>query len=308
MKKIKKTQNNETVSFIKKKSKNSLNLNIFLVPMSIFLSGVLIVVALVVASKSIITRQENLEAKVDKLIANGVSGGQAVTPTETPFDISKLTPYAKQVDVDTNKYKQCLDSKKYENTIQRDITDGNKAGITGTPGFIIGTLGSDGQTVTGVRIKGAYPIENFREVIDGIASGKTNELAAKPDTNDPTGEITGSKLLYPSSTTTISDSPKEGEIKSTRIVIVEFSDYECPYCKRHFGQVYPTLKKEYIDTGKAGFVFRNFIAVSSHNPAATDEASAALCIREQGGDKKYFQIHNLLFQNTQANGLGVKTL
>lgn len=48
------------------------------------------------------------------------------------------------------------------------------------------------------------------------------------------------------------------------ITIVEFSDYQCPYCKRHFSTVFPIIKKEYIYTGKLKYVFRDFPIASLH--------------------------------------------
>ena len=85
---------------------------------------------------------------------------------------------------------------------------------------------------------------------------------------------------------TIDDDPILGD-KNAPITIIEFSDYECPFCKRHFTDTYPKLIKEYIDTGKAKLVFRDF-PLSFHDPMATKEAVAANCAKEQGGDKKYF--------------------
>lgn len=93
--------------------------------------------------------------------------------------------------------------------------------------------------------------------------------------------------------------------KNAPITIIEFSDYECPFCKRHFDQVYPDIKKDYIDTGKVKLVYRDFIAVPSHNPLATSEAMAAECAKEQGGDSAYFKYHDEIFKRTTSNGNGL---
>ena len=88
------------------------------------------------------------------------------------------------------------------------------------------------------------------------------------------------------------------------ITIIEFSDYECPFCKRHFTDTFPQLIKNYIDTGKAKLVFRDF-PLSFHDPMATKEAVAANCAKEQGGDKKYFEFHDEIFKRTTSNGNGL---
>src|SRR3989344_9374562 len=62
--------------------------------------------------------------------------------------------------------------------------------------------------------------------------------------------------------------------KNAPVTLIEFSDYECPFCKRHFTDVYPEIKKNYIVAGKVKLVYRDFIAVPSHNPLATSEAEA----------------------------------
>src|SRR5437868_2511913 len=55
----------------------------------------------------------------------------------------------------------------------------------------------------------------------------------------------------------LDDDPILGD-KNAPVTLVEFSDYECPFCKRHYDQTYPELKKNYIDTGKVKLVFRDF--------------------------------------------------
>lgn len=101
----------------------------------------------------------------------------------------------------------------------------------------------------------------------------------------------------------ISDSPMLGD-KNAKVTLVEFSDYECPFCKRHFEQVYPQLKKDYIDTGKVRLVYRNY-PLPFHDPMSTYEAQAALCAREQGGDVAYFKVHDEMFKQTTSNGNGL---
>lgn len=92
---------------------------------------------------------------------------------------------------------------------------------------------------------------------------------------------------------------------SAPVTMIEFSDYECPFCKRHFEEVYPAIKKDYIDTGKLKLVFRDFVAVPSHNPLATTEAEAAQCAKDQGGDTAYYAFHDQVFAKTTSNGKGL---
>ena len=85
------------------------------------------------------------------------------------------------------------------------------------------------------------------------------------------------------------------------ITIVEVSDYQCPYCKRFVDSTYPHLKRQYIDTGKARLVFKDMpLGIHKH---AVKAAQAALCAGDQG---KYWEMHDILFNNTQR--LDVKYL
>lgn len=101
----------------------------------------------------------------------------------------------------------------------------------------------------------------------------------------------------------VDDDPVLGD-KNAPVTIVEFSDYECPFCKRHFDETFPQLVKTYVDTGKVKIVYRDF-PLSFHDPMATKEAVAANCAREQGGDKKYFEFHDEIFKRTTSNGNGL---
>jgi protein-disulfide isomerase len=86
------------------------------------------------------------------------------------------------------------------------------------------------------------------------------------------------------------------------ITLIEFSDYQCPFCQRFFQTTLPVLKTEYIDTGKLRYVFRDFPLDNIH-PQARKAAEAAHCAGEQG---QYWEMHHLLFQNQRA--LQVETL
>lgn len=101
----------------------------------------------------------------------------------------------------------------------------------------------------------------------------------------------------------VDDDPVLGN-ENAPVTLVEFSDYECPFCKRHFDEVYPSIKKDYIDTGKVKMVFRDY-PLPFHDPMATFEAKAATCAKEQGGDEAYFKFHNAIFTKTKSNGNGL---
>jgi len=101
----------------------------------------------------------------------------------------------------------------------------------------------------------------------------------------------------------IDDDPVLGN-KNAPVTVIEFSDYECPFCKRHFDETLPQLVKEYVDKGLVRIVFRD-LPLSFHDPMATTEAVAANCAREQGDDSTYFKYHHEIFKRTKSNGNGL---
>ncbi len=92
----------------------------------------------------------------------------------------------------------------------------------------------------------------------------------------------------------VSGKPSLGR-EDAPVTMVEFSDYQCPFCKRHFLTVLPIIKKEYIDTGKVRYVFRDFPIASLH-PQAKKGHEAAYCAGEQN---KYWEMHDTLFKNSK---------
>src|SRR3989344_694364 len=79
------------------------------------------------------------------------------------------------------------------------------------------------------------------------------------------------------------------------VTIIEFSDFQCPFCKKFYTDSLPQLREKYIQTGKVKLVFRDF-PLSNIHPDAQKAAEAAECAGEQG---KYFAMHDKIFENQQ---------
>ena len=81
------------------------------------------------------------------------------------------------------------------------------------------------------------------------------------------------------------------------ITIIEFSDYECPYCRQYNLEVLPLLREKYA--GLIRFVYKNYPLTAIH-PNALSAASAAHCAGEQG---EYWQFHDQLFKRADELSL-----
>ncbi len=78
---------------------------------------------------------------------------------------------------------------------------------------------------------------------------------------------------------------------SAPVTIVEFSDFQCGFCRRFWAETLPKLKQTYIDEGKVRFIYRHFAILGKHSEQA---ALAAECAAEQG---KFWEYHDQLFKN-----------
>jgi len=101
----------------------------------------------------------------------------------------------------------------------------------------------------------------------------------------------------------IGDSPVIGESKAT-VTLIEFSDYQCPFCSRHARDVMPQIVADYVDTGKLKYVmFEN--PITSIHKNAYNASLAALCAGDQG---KYWEMHDIMFANQRELGVdGLKS-
>jgi protein-disulfide isomerase len=75
------------------------------------------------------------------------------------------------------------------------------------------------------------------------------------------------------------------------VTLIEFSDYECPFCIRHFQQTMPQIRQQYIDTGRVRYVFRDF-PIDQNHPQAIRAHEAAHCALEQ---QRFWDLHVRLF-------------
>jgi protein-disulfide isomerase len=87
-----------------------------------------------------------------------------------------------------------------------------------------------------------------------------------------------------------------------KVTIVEFSDLQCPFCRRFFVDTYAQLKKEYVDTGKVVMYFRHYPL--SFHPMAVPTAQASECANDQD---KFWEFHDKAYQEQEKQGQGTIT-
>ncbi len=107
---------------------------------------------------------------------------------------------------------------------------------------------------------------------------------------------------FTATSTTIDDDPYLGDKGKVKVAVVEFSDFQCSYCKRHSDEVFPLIKSEYIDTGKIIYVFRDY---QFFGGLSIDAAMGGQCIYDLTGkdNSKYAEYHRGIFGLTSADAI-----
>jgi protein-disulfide isomerase len=130
-------------------------------------------------------------------------------------------------------------------------------------------------------------ISELKTQISNLKTVGAASSAVPEDTSPTTGSLV------------VKDSAKKGN-SSAKLAVIEFTDFQCPFCKRNFDQTYPSIVKDWVDTGKAVYVTKHF-PLSFHANAKISSVSVE-CAREQGGDAKFWEMHDKVFAASTSDG------
>jgi protein-disulfide isomerase len=208
--------------------------------------------------------------------------------------------WATESGVNAAKFKEAYSAKKYASKVDEDLAMSQKIGANGTPNF----------RINGVEVSGAQPFEKFKETIDQqlaeakklTAAGtkqsdvyveltKRNAKAApaeqpnKPSAAEPEEDKSAWKVpVYP-------DDPVKGPADAL-VTIVEFSEYECPFCKR----VVDTVKQVSQTYGNDVRIVWKDNPLPFHQ-RANPAAQLARTAYKEKGNKGFWDAHDMLFEH-----------
>lgn len=139
---------------------------------------------------------------------------------------------------------------------------------------------------------------NTKLVLEQMDGGGKLQAQAPIQVGSPTAQVP-SEPTGPVKVASRKDAPVLGK-SSAKVEIVEFTDFQCPFCQRFFKEAYKQIKEKYVDTGKAKIVFRHYPLPFHSNAQKAGEA--AECANRQG---RFVQYHDVLFEKMQADGTGL---
>ncbi len=208
-----------------------------------------------------------------------VDAASTVRPASTAAATSLLAlfnAYAKEVGIDAPKFEQCLGKQATAQLINAHLNRGGALGVNGTPTFVINNK----------LIVGAQPAAIFDEVIAAELRGSPASLDGYSAAIAELAAAGRFKIL--DGPVDISDATIEGD-RNARVMVAEFSDFQCPFCKRWTDQNIRRLRPQF---GKdLALAFLHFPIIQIH-PNAGNASAAAICAGEQG---KFWPMHDLLF-------------
>jgi len=204
----------------------------------------------------------------------------------------KVDQMARDLGLDMERYQRDVNSPETAQIIRDDQAQAARLGASGTPHFFI----------NGARVSGAMPFESFKAVIDAQMKRANAALASGVQRKDLYEYLIKDGLTGPPApppqaapqpqarNVDPGDGPSTGA-KKPKVIMVEWSDFQCPFCAR----VEPTLKQilsAYKDDVR--LVWRN--EPLSFHPNALPAAKAAMAAYRQGNDK-FWKMHELMFAN-----------
>lgn len=231
------------------------------------------------ADADVLRALADLQAQVQAIQVAPAASDASGAGVSTSADLrTTFADYAKQVSLDAAKFQACLSKQEHVALLNRQLQRGNALGVTGTPTFVINNK----------KVVGAQPQALFEEIIQAELNGSPTAVTQYSAAIQQLAATTPPRFEILSGPVDISDAQVKGS-NNARVVMAEFSDFQCPFCKRWTeATMGPLLKKYGNDVALA---FLNFPLTQIH-PNAGNAAVAGLCAAEQG---KFWEMHDLLF-------------
>ena len=214
-------------------------------------------------------------------------------------DIKKLRPadlkaHAKALKLDQKAFDEAIDKQTHRAAVDADLKQGGQVGVQGTPTVFVN--GRKAESLTEDKVK-ALIDEEIERVQPLVAKGLRgdalyNEIISKGKINEPKNveKTDDAPKKQERKVVAIGEAPTLGP-DDAPVTIVEFSDFECPFCSRGANTVKKVVKAY---KNKVRLAFKHFPL--NFHPFAKLAAQASMAAHQQG---KFWEYHDILFANTK---------
>ncbi|MEX2054393.1 MAG: thioredoxin domain-containing protein [Candidatus Colwellbacteria bacterium] len=245
--------------------KNNENMSAYVVPGAIVVAGLLIAGAVV--------------------YVGGTPGGSNVGAPigGAPVAISPVEA-AKAAGVDEGDFNQCLSEGRYADAVSEDLEEAINTGLGGTPTSVI--VSPSGEQYF---IEGALSADMLAVYVDAAIAGDDVALT-ELEAQAGVGGVAAVSL--PDVRAVSADDHIRGDINAS-VKLIEYSDLECPYCKRFHPEVATIVDRYGLDVA---WVYRHLPLESIH-PSARPLAEGSECVAELGGEDAFWEYIDYIFEN-----------
>ncbi len=201
-----------------------------------------------------------------------------------------LRGVAESLNVDIETYETCIASEQAQARLNASLADVKELNFSGTPSF---QFIQEDKTY---KLVGAQPYEVFSQWIEALLEGKEPPKKEEPEPPELPYWANEEQGLLPDVDNpgfTMAGDPYKGS-EDAPLTVVEFSDFQCPFCAEHTLEVQPILDETFVDTGQVRWVFKHF-PLRSHQYAVA-AATATECAAKQG---LFWELHDLLFETQE---------
>ena len=222
--------------------------------------------------------------------------------TNLPDPTEFLAGLAQGVGTEMTAYQECVDSGRSDAVLAAGLTEAQALGFNGTPSFQLLAEGVDAP----YTLVGAQSLEVFQSYLDSLISGKVPDGAQTAPASGEESEPLGLPLWAEREDGLQPDPDRPGVNLAgdhykgdpdAPVVVIEFSDFECPFCRDHALDVQPVIDEALVDSGDVLWVYK-YLPLEIH-PSARVAAVVAECAGDQG---QFWEMHDLLFESVEQWG------
>jgi protein-disulfide isomerase len=210
--------------------------------------------------------QERLGQNPSQVAQGSRDQGDEIAAANTETATERMNRILGGLGIDANEFATCVTSEEAANFVKDQAATGSAVGVNGTPGnFLLDT-----QTRQVIEIAGAQPLTNVENAYESLLAGE----------GDDSIDLEG---IFPSDFV-------RGD-RNARVLLIEYSDYDCPFCIRFHNTAIQLIEKY---AGQIAWIYRQFPLDSLH-PDARIKSQGAYCAGKLGGNDAFWAFSDAMF-------------